>query len=61
MDYKDLANVIFPEAKEISYYEEKYPRRDLEERSNSYKVCTKSNRMYAYRRILSSINSNETC
>ena len=29
MDYKDLANLIFPEAKEISYYEEKYPRRDL--------------------------------
>ena len=31
MDYKDLANLIFPEAKEISYYEEKYPRRDLKE------------------------------
>ncbi len=31
MDYKDLANLIFPKAKEISYYEEKYPRRDLKE------------------------------
>ncbi|MBR0351547.1 MAG: glutamate--tRNA ligase [Clostridia bacterium] len=31
MDYKDLANLIFPDAKEISYYEEKYPRRDLPE------------------------------
>lgn len=31
MDYKDLANLIFPEAKEISYYEEKYSRRDLKE------------------------------
>ena len=31
MDYKDLANVIFPEVKDISYYEEKYPRRNLEE------------------------------
>ncbi len=31
MDYKDLANLIFPEAKEISYYEEKYPRRNLKE------------------------------
>ena len=31
MDYKDLANLIFPEAKEISYYEEKYPKRDLKE------------------------------
>ncbi len=31
MDYKDLANLIFPEAKEISYYEEKYPQRNLKE------------------------------
>ena len=25
MNYKDLADLIFPNAKEISYYEEKYP------------------------------------
>ena len=31
MNYKDLANLIFPEAKEISYYEEKYPERNLKE------------------------------
>lgn len=31
MDYKELANLIFPNAKEISYYEEKYPKRDLKE------------------------------
>ena len=31
MDYKDLANLIFPEAKDISYYEEKYPERNLPE------------------------------
>ena len=31
MDYKDLANVIFPEAKDITYYEEKYPERNLKE------------------------------
>ena len=31
MDYKDLANIIFPEAKDISYYEEKYPERNLKE------------------------------
>ena len=31
MDYRDLANIIFPEAKEISYYEEKYLERDLKE------------------------------
>lgn len=31
MDYKELANLIFPEARPISYYEEKYPERGLEE------------------------------
>ena len=31
MNYKDLADMIFPEAKDISYYEEKYPRRNLKE------------------------------
>ena len=31
MDNKDLANLIFPDAKDISYYEEKYPRRNLPE------------------------------
>ena len=31
MDYKDLANLIFPDVKEISYYEEKYPERNLPE------------------------------
>ena len=31
MDYKELANLIFPEVKEITYYEEKYPRRQLKE------------------------------
>ena len=31
MIYKDLADLIFPKAKEISYYEEKYPERNLPE------------------------------
>ncbi len=31
MNYKDLADLIFPNVKEISYYEEKYPERDLPE------------------------------
>lgn len=31
MNYKDLADLIFPNAKDISYYEEKYPERDLTE------------------------------
>ena len=31
MDYKDLADLIFPNAKDISYYEEKYPERNLPE------------------------------
>ncbi len=31
MSYKELADLIFPNAKEISYYEEKYPERNLPE------------------------------
>ena len=31
MNYKDLADLIFPDAKDISYYEEKYPERNLPE------------------------------
>ena len=31
MNYKELADLIFPNAKEISYYEEKYPKRNLPE------------------------------
>ena len=29
MNYKDLANLIFPDAKPVEYYEEKYPERKL--------------------------------
>ncbi len=31
MDFNELADLIFPNAKEISYYEEKYPERNLPE------------------------------
>lgn len=31
MDYKDLANAIYPDAKPIEYYEEKYGPRDLQQ------------------------------
>ena len=31
MDYKELADLIFPNAKSTEYYEEKYPERDLPE------------------------------
>ena len=31
MNYEDLANLIFPDAKDIEYYEEKYKRRELPE------------------------------
>lgn len=31
MDYKDLADLIFPNVKEISYYEDKYKKRELKE------------------------------
>ncbi len=53
METQELANLIFPNAKEIAYYEEKYKTRDLKERSNRYTLCTKSNGVYAYRRFIS--------
>lgn len=31
MNYQDLADLIFPDTKEISYYKEKYPARNLAE------------------------------
>ena len=31
MDYKELADLIFPDAKTVEYYERKYPERNLEE------------------------------
>ena len=31
MDFNELAELIFPNAKDISYYEEKYPARNLPE------------------------------
>ena len=31
MDYKELADLIFPNIKDVSYYEEKYPERNLKE------------------------------
>jgi glutamyl-tRNA synthetase len=31
MDYKELANLIFPKVKDREYYEEKYPKRNLKE------------------------------
>ncbi len=56
MNYKDLADLIFPETKPIAYYEEKYPERNLEERSDCNKICTKSNGICAYRRTISSFS-----
>ena len=56
METQELANLIFPDVKEISYYEEKYKKRELEERSSCNALCTKSNRIYAYRRIVSSFS-----
>ena len=31
MNYKDLADLIFPNVKDKQYYEEKYPERNLKE------------------------------
>ena len=39
MNYKELADMIFPNAKEISYYEEKYPRRKLPEGAEVLRVA----------------------
>ena len=39
MDRKELSDLIFPEAKEVSYYEEKYPERDLPEGAQVVRVA----------------------
>ena len=39
MNYKELADLIFPNAKEISYYEEKYPKRNLSEGAEVLRVA----------------------
>jgi len=39
MTYKELADLIFPDVKEISYYEEKYPRRNLPEGAEVLRVA----------------------
>ena len=39
MDYKELADLIFPDAKDISYYEKKYPERDLPEGAQVLRVA----------------------
>ena len=39
MNYKELADLIFPNAKEISYYESKYPRRNLPEGAEVLRVA----------------------
>lgn len=54
METQELANLIFPEVKEISYYEEKYKKRDLKERCSCDTLCTKSNRFYAHWWFISS-------
>ncbi len=39
MDNKELANLIFPDAKDYTYYEEKYPRRNLPEGAEVLRVA----------------------
>ena len=39
MDNKELANLIFPDAKDYTYYEEKYPERDLPEGAEVVRVA----------------------
>ena len=60
MDYKDLANLIFPNAKEISYYEEKYPERNLKEGAIVTRFAPSPTRVCTYRRIISIFNCKKT-
>ena len=39
MDRKELANLIFPDVKDYSYYEEKYPERNLPEGAEVVRVA----------------------
>ena len=39
MDRKELADLIFPDVKEVSYYEEKYPERNLPEGAQVVRVA----------------------
>lgn len=39
MTYKELADLIFPDVKDISYYEEKYLRRNLPEGAEVLRVA----------------------
>ncbi len=59
MQTQELADLIFPMAKEISFYEEKYKKRELKERCSCNALCTKSNRLYAYWRIISSFGGSK--
>ena len=36
MDCKDLANLIFPDVKDYTYYEEKYNKRSTDIKSNLF-------------------------
>ena len=39
MDRKELADLIFPDVKDVSYYEEKYPERELKEGAQVVRVA----------------------
>ena len=49
MDYKDLANLIFPEAKDISYYEAMYPERNLKENLIAKKLAEQTEGVFFLR------------
>ncbi len=59
MDYKDLANLIFPNAKDIKYYEEKYPERNLPEGAIVTRFAPSPTGICTYWRIISISNCME--
>ena len=61
MDYKDLANLIFPNSKDISYYEEKYPERNLKEGAIVTRIAPSPTGFVHIRRNISRVSSKNSC
>ena len=56
MDYKDLAELIFSDVKDISFYEEKYPVRNLEEGAMVTRFAPSPTRVCAFGKFICEFN-----